>query len=325
MGWRVDGARVGTAVGVVALCMSSGAVAFADTTELHGDKSAGKCVVAIDPGHNGEDVDDYDPVTGARMVDYPNGAEDADAMVVTDRVAELLSGDDIEVVKLKESVTDSVTYRDRVDKAVEAGATFAMSVHTTPGESWNLTQPQEVGQYREGVSADGGRYKVTFDNEDTAGKSGRWSDIMADHRTSEEGHDVSGESRLEFPSDDPPGYGNIPAISLISDEVPWLYNEYGVDADGEQSGGNAGVSDEDLVKYARGLYRGALGVLADSGCVDNLGERPSGTPKSGDRSVVRTANRMAARVAEDRKNMVLDAVESDGEQPENVDGEVSGK
>lgn len=215
------------------------------TTETAGD---GKCVVALDPGHNGAETAELDPKTKVLMKDYPNGREDEDAMAVANKVKEQLSGAGYTVVLLKEKVTDNVTYRARVTKAEEAGAKIAVSIHTTPGDASEVYE-QVLGGWR---SPEGQPDQaVKFTNEKTAAASHEFAQKFSTTRAEVEGHAVPITQNDFTPR---PGLwdGNLPVISLLSENVPWVYNEY---AGGASGGGANGISPEQIDSYANGLTK----------------------------------------------------------------------
>ncbi|MET9202201.1 N-acetylmuramoyl-L-alanine amidase [Gordonia sp. NPDC003585] len=219
--------------------------------------SAAPCdrtVVALDPGHNPVTVDGFDPVTGVRQVDYPNGAEDRDVFLVAQRVRAALSGVGYRVVLLKRSVRENVTYRQRVERARAAGADIAVSIHTSPGV--NAVFPQRVGLYREGTGADGEHLRVVFTNRATAVRSQRYARLIAARRTAIEGHPVAVTDN-DFGGRAPLWSGNIPVIALIADDTPWVYNEFGTAG----AGGSIAVPRSRLEDYARGLTAGVRAAV----------------------------------------------------------------
>ena len=214
------------------------------------------CTVAIDPGHNGAVTNTFDPVTGVLMADYPNGAEDADAMDVSRALADRLEAVGIHAVLLKGATTDDVTYRQRVDRARDAGAVVGVSVHTTPGTGGSAIFPQRLGGHRTGTGADGAERTVTFDNPGIAAESQRFSTVVAESRSLVEGHRVP---VTDNSFDARPGLwaGNLPVISLIAD-TPWVYSEFGSAA----GGGALGISAAEKARYADGLAAGVIAGVA---------------------------------------------------------------
>ncbi len=242
---------------VVLACCLSGCCATQSTdagysstvSAATGASSKASCspvVVALDPGHNPVRVDGFDPVTGASQIDYPNGAEDANVFEVTTDVRELLQHNGYDVVMLKRAVTENVTYRQRVDRAVTAHARVAISIHTSPGA--NDVFVQRVGLYREGVGADGATLRITYRNEATAAASQRYGQAIASARTRTEGVPVMLTDN-DFGGRAPLWTGNIPMIALMSDRVPWVYNEFGLD----DAGGSTPLPSTWLSRYARGI------------------------------------------------------------------------
>lgn len=208
--------------------------------------------VAIDPGHNPVPIDDFDPVTGVAEIDYPNGAEDRDVFAVAEQVRDMLVGFGYRVILLKRAVGESVTYRQRVQRA--AGATIAVSIHTSPGV--NAVFAQRVGLYREGIGADGRQLRVTFTNRATAARSERYAHAVAEQRTRIEGRPVAVRDN-DFGRRAPLWSGNIPVIALIADTVPWVYNEFGT----PDAGGSTGLPRARLDAYARGLVAGVRSAV----------------------------------------------------------------
>jgi N-acetylmuramoyl-L-alanine amidase len=223
--------------------------------------AAATCTVAIDPGHNGAVTNTFDPVTGVLMADYPNGAEDADALDVSRTLADRLGAVGIRAVLLKDATTDDVTYRQRVDRARDAGAVVGVSVHTTPGADGSAIFPQRTGGHRTGTGADGTERTVTFDNPGLAAESQRFSAVVAASRSLAEGRQVPVKDNS---FDARPGLwaGNLPVISLIAD-TPWVYSEFGSAA----GGGAHGISAAEKARYADGLAAGVIaGVAAAPQC-----------------------------------------------------------
>lgn len=216
-----------------------------------------RIAVALDPGHNPVVVDGFDPVTGASMRDYPNGAEDGDVFAVAMRVRRELEGSRYRVVLLKTSVGESVTYRERVDRAAAAGARLGISIHTSPGV--NAVFEQRVDLYRAGPDATGATQRVTFTNAATAAASHRYATAIASSRSVSQRVPVVVTDN-DFGGRAPLWSGNIPVIALISDAVPWVYNEAGT----ATAGGSTALPPAFLTAYADGV-RSALPVDAH-GC-----------------------------------------------------------
>lgn len=219
----------------------------------------GKCkapVVALDPGHNGATIGEFDPETGIAMRDYSNGMEDEDVLAVAKSAKRQLEADGYTVVLLKEKVTDSVSYRERVDRAEKAGADIGISIHTYTSE--DKVFDQRVGAYREGDGPDGQTIRVEFTDADVAKKSGAMSRKFAAARTKVEGREVF-VTQNSFDGRPPLWSGNIPVISLISDEVPWVYNEFG---NPDRSGGGANpIGADGRRMYAESIVAGTEAAL----------------------------------------------------------------
>lgn len=263
-------ARMGVAL-VGALGMALGAagtgVAYAQSSlpSLPSGSSADRCVVAIDPGHNGTRTEDFDPVTGVRMIDYPNEQEDVDAMDIARAVESRLVLAGVDSVLLKESVDDDVTYRERVDRASDAGAFVGVSVHTTPGGANSAIFPQRQGGQRTGTGQDGQSATVTFDNPAVAQESQRMSGVVAGARSLLEGTQVSVHDN-SFNGRDPLWEGDIPVISLIAD-TPWVYSEFG----SATGGGAHGITDAEKARYINGLSAGLVAAAATTPSCGVLG------------------------------------------------------
>ncbi len=225
-----------------------------------GPSGVGPCaarVVALDPGHNPRRIDSFDRVTGVAQIDYPNGAEDGDAFTVATRVAAALRGRGYRVVLLKRSPRESVSYRERVSRAERAGAAIGVSIHTSPGV--NAVFDQRVGLYRSGTGADGQPRRVVFSNPSTAAASQRYAGAMAAARSRAEGHRVVVRDN-DFGGRAPLWAGNIPVISLIAVNTPWVYNEFSAGG----TGGSIPVPAPALGAYARGISDGVIAALGRS-------------------------------------------------------------
>lgn len=221
---------------------------------------SGECrapVIAIDPGHNPVEIAEFDPVTGVAMRDYSNGAEDRDTMAVSLKVKRSLESAGYKVVLLKKSVSESVTYRERVTRAEKAGADIGVSVHTYTDD--HRVFPQRVGLYREGIGADGKPLRVVFQNAETARKSLTYSTAIAKARSIVEGQQVVVADN-SFDGRAPLWSGNIPMIALISEKIPWAYNEFGIPG----GGGSAPIGDAGIAAYADGLTKGIEAALPNN-------------------------------------------------------------
>lgn len=264
---RVVSAALVTLVGVT---VGPVATAQAQSSSLPGSSVGGgagatQCVVALDPGHNAVDTDEFDPATGVRMIDYPNGVENAEAYEIVRAVESRLSLAGIGTVVLKNSVDEDVTYRERVDRAADAGAFLGVSVHTTPGADQSAVFPQRQGGYRAGTDAAGEPRKVAFDNAATAAESERLSGIVAGARSVVEGGAVPVRDN-SFAGRDPLWEGNLPVISLIAD-TPWVYNEFG----SATGGGAHGLTGAEKARYINGLSAGLIAAAATSPACTRLG------------------------------------------------------
>lgn len=214
-------------------------------------------VVALDPGHNPVQIEAFDPETGAAMIDYPNGAEGANVMAVANNVKEALSNAGYTAVLLKNSVDESVSYRERVNRADQAGADLAVSIHTDINNASVFVQ--RVGLYREGTAAQGKHVRVEFTNGETAAKSERYGNVIAKKRSEVEGRTVSVVDN-DFGGRAPLWSGNIPIIMLISENVPWVYNEFGLPG----KGGSVPIGDEGIALYSESLTKGIEAALPNA-------------------------------------------------------------
>lgn len=211
-------------------------------------------VIAIDPGHNPVETSEFDAETGVAMRDYSNGAEDADVMAVAEQVKSDLEKGGYSVVLLKKSTSEDVTYRQRVDRAEAAGADVGISIHTYTDD--HRVFVQRVGLFREGIGADGQSVRVSYTNAETAQKSQKLGKTMAKARSEVEGRTVSVTDN-SFNGRAPLWSGNIPMIALISEQVPWVYHEFGVPG----GGGSAPVGEEGIATYAAGVTKGVEAAL----------------------------------------------------------------
>lgn len=233
-------------------------------------------VVAIDPGHTSvSHADEIDPVTGVKMSSTSNGQEDDDVFYVAEKVRNELESDGFEVVMLKETIDEDMTFRERVDRAADADADIGISIHTTPG---NANTGEVYNQF-----VGGERYSpdkstvVTFDNEETAEKSTEYSEIMAEARQEVEGTTVE-MTKNSFDGRESEGKwgGDLPVVSLLSEEVPWTYHEF-TNEDGQGGvqgidGSSPGNERPNADRYAEGLIAGVKSVFgegADSGSEDD--------------------------------------------------------
>lgn len=216
--------------------------------------SCAQPVVALDPGHNPVRIDSFDPRTGAAQIDYPNGAEDGDVFSVATQVASALRSSGYRVVFLKRSPLESVTYRQRVDRAEQARADIGISIHTSPGA--HAVFVQRVGLHRQGPGADGATKRVTFADSATAARSQRYAAAIASARTRAEGTRVTMQDN-DFGGRAPLWSGNIPMIALIATHTPWVYNEFGPNG----TGGSIPMSSAALRDYASGIAAGVRAAL----------------------------------------------------------------
>lgn len=230
------------------------------TSTANGPSNRSGIVVALDPGHGGEVTEYIDPETNLGDRETTNSPEREDAQDVAERVKVTLEDAGYTVVLLRETPTQVISKRDRVNAAVAAGADIAVSIHTDPGGA-NEVWPQFTGAFRENnpdaveSPPGGGEWptaRVEFTNEQVATESNRISEVMASERTTTEGHTVSkvqdqtgsfGQARGL------PSFGNLSLVQLWSSNIPWVYNEIARD------NGDA-ISDARKQAYADGIANG---------------------------------------------------------------------
>ncbi len=220
--------------------------------------------IAIDPGHSSQRIEDIDEETGVLMADYTNGQEDKDVFDVSLRVKTMLEEEGYNVVMLKDTIDERVNYRERIGRAEHAGAVMGISIHTSPNA--NEVYNQFVGGHRYDPSNPSNRHE--FSNSGTATLSTQYSEAMAEGRSEIEGTNVV-VKKNNFNGRAGIWGGDLPVISLLSDEVPWVYNEFG----GPNSGGGNGISEEEIQLYAEGIVNGVKksGIEATPGGVDSCG------------------------------------------------------
>lgn len=256
---RVVAGAAATAVALMGLPGMAHAAPTQADKELTGVEKVkvaddGKVVVAIDPGHNAVEVAEHDEETGIRMVDYPNGVELTDMWEVSRAVSEKLNEAGIVPIVIKTEVDEDVDYRERVERAEKIDADMAISLHSTPGSNYSMIIAQNEGGYREGPDASGANKRVTFDDTEVAAESQKLSKIVADGRTEAEPTPVKVVKEHTFDGRAPLWGGNTPVLSLMSDEIPWLYSEYGTDT----GGGAKGLTAQEKEAYVEGLTKGIV-------------------------------------------------------------------
>ena len=226
------------------------------------NSGAGQCVIGLDPGHNKDDVDEHDPKTGAYMSDYANGQELDDMWKMGEDMKDKLEEEGYEAVLLRGSKDENSTYRDKVDKAESSNVDMGVSLHTTPGANLSMIMTQTVGGFREGKGEDGSHKKVEFTAKETADKSQEYAEKIASVRSDIEPNPVSVKKEWSFDGREPLWAGNIPIISLIAEDTPWVYSEFGSDT----GGGANGITDEELAVYTEGMIEGIKEALPADSC-----------------------------------------------------------
>ncbi len=225
---------------------------------------AGRTIVALDPGHGSVVTQYTDPVTGLGDRETDNSPEREDVQEVANQAKATLEQAGYKVVMLKTSATDAVSKRERVDAAVAANATIAVSIHTDSGsgtfEGWAEVWPQFVGGFRE-ASNDPSK-KVVFDNQEVADKSNAYADIFAKERDLAE-RKGSGVTKKVVSQDVPfekprglPSWGNLSLVQLWAEDIPWVYNEVGAPA--------GGLTTDQKHAYAQGIANGVMKSLPAS-------------------------------------------------------------
>jgi len=222
-----------------------------NTTPSGGDKG----IIALDPGHSVQDINDRDATTGAILSDYPNGKEVDDVWDVAMRVKAKLEQEGYTVKMLRNSKDERVNFQERAERA--KGSQLVISIHTTPSGG-SQVGAQFVGGYR---SANG--KTLEFQNASTAAKSQMYAQAMATARTEKEGTTVDVRN---FNFDGRGGdiaSGNLPWVQLLSPDTPWIYNEI-EPTDG--GGGVYGISEAAKNKYVDGIVAGieASGITKDT-------------------------------------------------------------
>lgn len=203
----------------------------ATDTPLGGDQPADNTpttsdgpIIEIDPGHSGTDKSIVDPTTKLIDHDYPNHPEMEEAFTIATNLKKKLEADGYTVFLTKSGANDTVSLRQRADKASADKAALAVSIHNDhaqPFDSFKQVYVQKVGLYRQTA----GGQKVTFDDAAVATKSQKYGDIFKTERASAEGGSVTIKDNS---FDNRPGLspGNLAMVQLFS-KVPWVYNEVG--------------------------------------------------------------------------------------------------
>ncbi|MDL2363282.1 MAG: phage tail tip lysozyme [Patescibacteria group bacterium] len=199
--------------------------------------------VAIDPGH-GPSAVTVDSKTGLKQVETNNQPEGKNVWDVAQLVKKSLEADGYKVVMLKQTEDESVTFRQRAERADQANADIALSIHTdsTLGNDGQI-YPQKVGLYR-----GSGANKTTFTDAKTAETSQKYSDIFKSERQKTEGSDIVVKYN-DFNGRQGYEPGDIQMVQLFS-KTPWIYNE---------------AKSSDVAKYAKGLISGVEKSLGQSG------------------------------------------------------------
>ncbi len=175
-------------------------------------------VIALDPGH-GPNHAIIDPATGLKQVETKNQPEMAKVWEVALRVKNSLKADGYKVVMLKKSVDEDITFRQRAERADQAHADLAVSIHGDPTlPNTGQIYPQKVGLYR-----GKGNAKTVFTNKLIADASQRYSQYFKTERQKVVGPDVV-VTTVDFKNRRGFDPGNIPMVQLFS-ETPWVYNE----------------------------------------------------------------------------------------------------
>ena len=229
--------------------------------------------IALDPGH-GAAIPNYTDGTGLVDRETDNSPEREDVLDVANRVKTQLEEAGFTIVMLRNTATEAVTKRQRVDLATQADAVMAVSIHTTGPETVNQVWPQRVGKYREYGST-----RLTFGNEAVATLSEQYAGVMATSRTETEGHEVTtdpdqSQQSASFGRADLPSKGNISLLQLWSTDIPWVYNEI------TQDGPGASITDTTKQAYADGIANGVIeaapGAVGDGSSGDDCSDSAGG-------------------------------------------------
>lgn len=236
--------------------------------------SGGKADVVLDPGHSKDRIEETDPESGVKALDYNNPtSEMADVWDVAQKVKTALESDGYSVLLTKKKEDDTVGLLERAKIANDANPEIAVSIHTSPGGTeQNLVTPQEVGRYRQNVSD--GKKKV-FEDAKLAATSQQYADKIAEARKTTQGAAHVGP--LDFNGRNLPAVGNI-SLSQLFSKVPWVYNE------SAQTGLNKD-------KYAEGLIKGIEAAVKPSG--DKSGSTNTCAPNGSIQAAVQLAMQYA--------------------------------
>ncbi len=187
-------------------------------------------VVVLDPGHSGKDISDKDAATGLVDHDYPNQPEMSEVFEIAKSVATALKDLGYDVRLTKQTMTDSVSLRQRATIAKEAGAALAVSIHTDHTRSFKdfaQVYAQQLGSWRGGTAT---APKARFANKEVASASQYFAKTFASERTKIEKHRVK-VTAVSFTGRKGLEPGNIPEVQLFAGTgnkaVPWVYNEVG--------------------------------------------------------------------------------------------------
>lgn len=221
------------------------------------EPSTNQTVIALDPGHGGQNIDEIDPASGLITSESTDGASgEKSAMWDTAQIIKTkLEADGYKVILTKNSIDDPAGFVTKVSRVNQSGAAIAVSLHYTDGtfgtsnEHWGVT-PQAVGLFRE--NKDNGKRK-TFTDANIAAKSLSYSTIIAEARTAV--GDTAKVSPLDqsFPENRAglKSWGTISIVQLLGN-VPWVYNE-------------TGINGFDKQKYATGIINGIERAVPPTG------------------------------------------------------------
>ena len=183
-----------------------------------------KPIIELDPGHSGTDISSIDPTTGLIDHDYPNTPEITEMFTLATDLKTKLEAAGYQVFLTKANVNDSVSLRQRADKASADKANLVISLHDDHSQSFGSFKQvyvQKVGLYRATASGQ----HIEFTDAALAAKSQQFGTIFQQERQKTEGGTVTIKDN-SFDGRAGISPGNIALVQLLS-TVPWVYNEVG--------------------------------------------------------------------------------------------------
>lgn len=230
--------------------------------------SNGKTVF-LDPGH-GPTYENIDAASGLMDKDWDNGAETKDVWEIAENAKKELEQKGYKVIMSKDSVLGSPEgFRIKAEKANNAGAAIAVSLHTTGGP--DFVWHQIDGSYRQY-----GESKLTFNNPEVAAKSAEYAKIFTETRKTTENISNIIETPHTYEGANNTSSGNIALIMLFGDKVPWVYLEKGTGGDGST---NRALTPEEKEAYKKSVVDSvskAIPVDGQSGGTTTAAQTQSG-------------------------------------------------